>query len=105
MKNISPKQLKQLIEEKNNLVILDVREEWEFETCSIEGSKNISMSQIAASLDSLDKQQEIVVLCHHGMRSQQAASFLEQQGFENIINLEGGIHAWATDVDPMMTKY
>lgn len=105
MKNITPKELKQLLAKNTGLIVIDVREGWEYETCFIEGSKNISLSQIAASLDSLDKEKETVVLCHHGMRSQQAAQFLEQQGFEHIYNLEGGIHAWATDVDPSMPKY
>lgn len=105
MKNIQPKELKQLIKKNSDLLILDVREGWEYDTCAIEGSKNIAMAQIAASLDSLDKEQEIVVMCHHGMRSYQVAAFLEQQGFEHIYNLDGGIHAWSTDVDPTMPKY
>lgn len=105
MQNISAKELHLMLKDKPELVVLDVREEWEYETCAIDGSQNIAMSQIAASLDSLDKEAETVVLCHHGMRSQQAASFLQQQGFEHIYNLEGGIHAWATDVEPSMPKY
>ncbi len=100
-----PIELKQFIHTKPQLLLLDVREEWEYETCCIEGSKNISMSQIAASFDNLDKGSDIVVICHHGMRSQQAGAFLEHQGFENILNLVGGIHAWANDVEPDMAKY
>ena len=105
MQNITPKELQSLMQKNSKIVVLDVREEWEYDTCAIEGSQNISMTQIAASLDSLNKEAEIIVLCHHGMRSQQAAAFLEQQGFEKIFNLEGGIHAWATEVEPSMPKY
>ncbi len=105
MKNISPKELKQMLDSDKNVFLLDVREGWEYDTCAIEGSKNISMSQIASSVDSLDKETCTVVICHHGMRSLQAATFLEQQGFKDILNLDGGIHAWAMDVEPSMPQY
>ena len=105
MKNLTPVELKQLLADRGDLVILDVREEWEYETCAINGSINIALSQISSELDSLEKTADIVVLCHHGMRSMQAAEFLEQQGFENIHNLQGGIHAWSMEVDPNMPRY
>lgn len=105
MKQITAKELKKLVHEKPDLCLLDVREQWEYDTCHIDGSKNINMADIAASIDSLEKECETVVICHHGMRSSQVASFLEQQGFENIYNLSGGIHAWATEVDLSMAQY
>lgn len=88
-------------------LLLDVREPWEFNTCHIDGSRLVPMRQIpqAVSEQALDHSQEIVVICHHGIRSRQVAYYLEQQGFDKVINLEGGVEAWANDVDPGMPRY
>lgn len=86
-------------------LLLDVRENWEFETCHIAGSTQIPMNLIPVRVSELDDDQEIVCVCHHGARSMQVASFLERNGFEKITNLTGGIHAWAVQVDPSMPKY
>ena len=86
-------------------LLLDVRENWEFETCHIEGSTQIPMHLIPIRAGEIDDGQEIVCICHHGARSMQVAAFLERNGFENVTNLTGGIHAWALQVDPAMPKY
>lgn len=86
-------------------VLLDVRENWEFDTCRIEGSQQIAMNTIPARMDDLDEDAEIVCICHHGARSLQVAAFLERNGFTKMINLTGGIHAWAVQVDSTMPKY
>lgn len=86
-------------------VLLDVRERWEFDTCKIEGSLNIAMNTIPARIDELDEDAEIVCICHHGARSMQVAAFLERNGFSKIVNLTGGIHAWAVQVDSTMPTY
>jgi rhodanese-related sulfurtransferase len=86
-------------------VLLDVRENWEFETCRIDGAVQIPMNTIPARIDDLDEDAEIVCICHHGARSLQVAAFLERNGFGKTINLTGGIHAWALQVDPAMAKY
>jgi rhodanese-related sulfurtransferase len=86
-------------------VLLDVREPWEFETCKIEGSTLIPMNTIPARLQELDEDAEIVCICHHGARSMSVAAFLERNGFANITNLTGGVHAWAVQVDSAMPKY
>jgi rhodanese-related sulfurtransferase len=57
------------------------------------------------ALNALDPQRETVVICHHGVRSFAVARFLEQQGFTNVINLDGGVAGWARDVDPTMPTY
>ncbi|MDB5935605.1 MAG: sulfurtransferase [Massilia sp.] len=85
--------------------LLDVREKWEFETCHIEGSTHIAMNTIPARIEELDEDAEIVCICHHGARSMQVAAFLERNGFGKTINLTGGIHAWAVQVDGAMPKY
>jgi rhodanese-related sulfurtransferase len=86
-------------------LLLDVREPWEFAICRIPGSELLPMSQLVRRLGELDANRETVVICHHGIRSQQVALFLERQGFGRIINLQGGVAAWARDVEPAMPTY
>lgn len=86
-------------------LLLDVREPWEFTTCHIDGSTLIPMQTIPARQQELDPDAPVVCICHHGARSMQVAAFLEHQGFSQVSNLYGGIHAWALQVDPAMTTY
>ena len=86
-------------------LLLDVREDWEWETCRIDRSVQMSMNTIPARIDDLDTDATIVCLCHHGMRSMQVAVFLERNGFTDVLNLTGGIHAWAVQVDDTMARY
>jgi rhodanese-related sulfurtransferase len=86
-------------------LLLDVREPWEFQHCHIDGSRLIPMRVIPSALDELETDRETVVICHHGVRSRSVAMFLEQAGFTNVINLTGGVDAWAKEVDPSMPKY
>jgi len=106
VQNITPAELRAVLEQAGEPpLLLDVREPWEFETCSIEGSLLIPMRQISSACDDLDPEREIVVICHHGIRSRQVASYLETVGFTRMINLLGGVAAWARDVDPEMPTY
>jgi len=86
-------------------VLLDVREPWEFQTCHIAGSVPVPMRDIPARMQELDDDAPIVCICHHGARSLSVAAFLEQHGFTQIINLTGGVHAWALQVDGSMPTY
>jgi rhodanese-related sulfurtransferase len=86
-------------------LLLDVREPWEFDICRIDGSTLLPMSRVVASLEELDPERETVVICHHGIRSRQVAMFLDYQGFSDVINLAGGVDAWARDVDRQMATY
>ena len=86
-------------------VLLDVREPWEFKICLIDGSFNIPMHTIPGKLSELNAAQPIVCICHHGVRSRQVALYLERNGFNQISNLEGGVHAWAQQVDGAMPTY
>jgi rhodanese-related sulfurtransferase len=85
--------------------LLDVREDWEVELCSLPGIHHLPMQQIPSSLDELERDGEWVVICHHGVRSAQVAMFLERQGFQAVYNLTGGVEAWATEVDSSMRRY
>ncbi len=106
MKRFSPRELKHRLEQGDDTpLLLDVREPWEYEICHIEGSQLIPMGRIQSAVESLDKNKETVVICHHGIRSRAVAIFLEREGFSNVINLEGGVDRWADEVDPQMPKY
>lgn len=106
MQHLSPLELNKLLQTSpSDLYLLDVREAHEFAHCHIPDSQLVPMQTIPASYGELPKDKTIVVICHHGMRSQQVANFLEQQGLSNLANLEGGVHAWAEQVDPAMPRY
>jgi rhodanese-related sulfurtransferase len=86
-------------------LLLDVREPWEFDKACIEGSTLVPMRTIPGCLQDFNPDQEIVVICHHGIRSRMIGLYLENHGFSNIINLTGGVEAWAREVDPHMASY
>ncbi len=85
--------------------ILDVREPWEFDICHIPGARSIPMQQITGRLDEVPQNSALVVVCHHGARSMQVASYLANSGRAEIYNLSGGVAAWADQVDPAMPRY
>lgn len=105
IKQISAVTLQQRLANDELPFLLDVREAHEFAFAHIAGSVSIPLALIPLRLKELDPEQEIIVICHHGMRSQQAARYLEQQGFKHIVNLSGGIAAWASDCDLSMPRY
>jgi adenylyltransferase/sulfurtransferase len=86
-------------------LLIDVREPWEAELASIPNATLIPLGTLAGALDRLDRTAEIVVYCHHGVRSANALSILRANGFDHSRHLEGGIDAWATLVDPTMAHY
>lgn len=86
-------------------LLLDVREPWEFDICHIENSQLIPMGQVPNALEDIEPEQEIVVICHHGIRSLKVAYYLEHMGYNKTINLDGGVEAWARDVNKSMPVY
>lgn len=104
MQTIQAQQLADYLQQQTPL-LLDVREPAEYEHCYIPGSILIPMGDIMARIAELEPDQETVVICHHGRRSHQVCLYLEQQGFSQVINLEGGVDAWAKQVDPSMPTY
>lgn len=107
MQNISPAELKQRLDsDAPPPLLLDVREPWEIERARLPHSHYIPMGELVARLQELDPDQETVVLCHHGTRSRSVCLFLEQhKQFSNVLNLDGGIDAWARQVDPAVPTY
>lgn len=105
MRQMTPAELAQQLEAGERPLLLDVREPWEFERCHIAGSQLVPMRTIPARHAELDRAQPVVVICHHGGRSMQVGMFLEAQGFQDVINLSGGVAEWARSVDPTMPTY
>lgn len=85
--------------------LLDVREQHEFDICRIAGATLIPMREVPQRLAEVPTDVPVVCICHHGGRSMQVAMFLASRGFDNVINLTGGVHRWAQDVDPAMPTY
>lgn len=85
--------------------LLDVREPFEFELARIEGANLIPLGELPRRAGELDRETEIFVLCHSGMRSQRAAEFLRSAGFPRVVNVTGGIDAWSEEVDPNVPRY
>src|SRR5438067_5535050 len=102
---MSPHELKRRMDAGEPLELIDVREPFESEIARIEGAKLIPLGEITERLDELNRERPIVVHCHSGKRSAQAARLLQQRGFGNVYNLEGGIDAWSDQIDPNVPKY
>tara|TARA_B110000196_G_scaffold53658_1_gene44311 strand:+ start:211 stop:528 length:318 start_codon:yes stop_codon:yes gene_type:complete len=105
MQTILPEELKKRLDAGEKPILLDVREPWEFSICKIEGSVNISMSEPEKLINELNANDEIIAICHHGMRSFQVCNYLENNGFNNTLNLDGGIDSWAKTIDTDMAQY
>ena len=86
-------------------LVVDVREPWEFDYCRIDDSVSVPLGSLPRALDELPPDRDIVVVCHHGVRSQHAAEWLRRAGFARVHNLRGGVAAWADDVEPTMRRY
>jgi adenylyltransferase/sulfurtransferase len=87
------------------VLMLDVREMHEWEICRIAGAKHIPLGQLPARLGELDRNRETVVYCKMGGRSKKAIGLMQEAGFTQLLNLRGGINAWAQEVDPEMPRY
>lgn len=103
--DITPIELKERLDSGEQFTIVDVREPFEYQICHLPGSILIPMSQIPQNLSLLDREDEIVVVCHAGIRSRMAANWLRRMGFERVLNLSGGLDEWACRVDPHMPRY
>ncbi|MES2522836.1 MAG: HesA/MoeB/ThiF family protein [Gemmatimonadota bacterium] len=85
--------------------VIDVREQWEYDIAHLPSSRLIPLSELQTTVSSLEKDGDYVLLCHHGMRSEMAAQWLQGQGFTRVANLAGGIDGWVTNVDTTMARY
>ena len=105
MRRFRPTELSAYLAAGHAPVLLDVREPWEWNLCHLPGTILIPMSELPARAAELNKAAETVVICHHGVRSFHAARYLETLGFADVVNLSGGMAAWADEVDPSTPRY
>lgn len=103
---ITPEELKTHLDQNHSLVLLDVREPWEFQVSHIAGSVALPMAEIPARANrELDPDSHIIVICHHGVRSANVTQWLRQQGFEQSQSLRGGIDRWSRLIDASVATY
>jgi rhodanese-related sulfurtransferase len=103
--SVTVEQLHDMLESANTPLILDVREPWENDLCSLPGNRLIPLGLLTEHIDELPRDQTIVVHCHHGGRSARAVAYLRQQGFTQAVNLTGGINAWSQRIDQKVKIY
>lgn len=103
---LSVKDLKSKLDAGQKFRLIDCREPDEYELCKIEGAELIPLSQFSAKApEKLAKDEEVVIHCHHGGRSQRACQYLASLGYENVSNLAGGIDAWSVEIDENVKRY
>lgn len=102
---IAPQELKQKLDRSAKVLVIDVREPWEAQVCSIEGAKLVPLSTLQANMALFADAEEVVIYCHHGMRSLNAAAWLRSQGVDGARSLTGGIERWSIEIDPRVPRY
>lgn len=105
MQEIDPATANGMVTGAGKTVLLDVREPWELKIAAVPGALHIPMQDVPDRLAELDHDADLVVFCHHGNRSRVVARYLEQNGFDRVFNLAGGIEAWARQIAPDMAEY
>lgn len=104
--NITPADLKKRLDRGETFRLIDVREPDEWGLARLPHAELIPLSQFERrALEELAPEEDIVLYCHHGVRSDRARLFLKAQGYENVSHLAGGIDAWSTQVDPAVPRY
>ena len=105
IRSLTPKQLQEKISHHQDICLLDVRQNWEYKLCALPNSLHIPLVDLDDRLEEIPPSHMIVVICHHGIRSQQGALKLIKAGFKEVFNLTGGIDAWRREVDPSIGFY
>lgn len=102
---ISVQEVNARIARGDKVLLVDVREPWEFAVCKLPGAQSIPLGALPANLNALLDAEEVICYCHHGMRSLDAAVWLRQQGVASAKSMAGGIERWATEIDPAVPRY
>lgn len=102
---IEPQEVKRKIERGETFVLLDVREPWEHALSHIEGAMLIPMQELPGRLGAIEEARDVVVFCHSGIRSMNAAAWLRDQGIESVRSMNGGIDRWSLEIDPGVPRY
>lgn len=105
VRELEPRELAARLATGEPLTVLDVREHWEWTMVRVDAAQHVPLGEFARGAASLDRGAEYVIMCHHGMRSRAAASYLVDQGFRRVWNLAGGIDRYAAEVDPTLRRY
>ena len=102
MNSLTPKELKERLDNGDDIVVIDVREDWELAITSVDFAEHIAMGDIARRAGEIPQDKEVVIMCRSGGRSMQVVSALSMNGWDvnKVYNLDGGILRWAQDVDP-----
>ena len=103
----TPQELKEKLERGESILVVDVRTAGELKTASLPGVTHVPLDQLNARVGELEawKDKEVIVMCHHGMRSQMAQEFLQGKGFKQVRNLTGGIDAYSVQADSSIPRY
>ena len=89
----------------DKFTLFDIREKWENDLVTIEGSQFVTMEEVPSKLSEFEQDKPMVIYCHTGVRSAAVAAYLLNQGFLDVKSMVGGIHAWALQVDPTLSTY
>jgi len=104
IQDLTPKEFKDYLVD-DEVTLVDVREQWEFDICQIKGAILMPLGEIAMTYVNLNKDSKIALYCHSGIRSMHVADFLLSQDFQSLANLQGGIDAWAQEIDTTLERY
>ena len=104
IQDLTPKEFKDYLVD-HQVTLVDVREQWEFDICQIKDAILIPLGEIAKSYANLNKDSNIALYCHSGIRSMHVADFLLSKGFQSLANLQGGVDAWAQEIDTTVERY
>jgi rhodanese-related sulfurtransferase len=102
---IAPREVKERLAGEDKVLFVDVREQWEQDTAHIEGSVLIPLGDIPSNLARFENAEQVVLFCHHGIRSFDAAVWLRSQGVEGARSMTGGIERWSVEIDPNVPRY
>ncbi|HUJ32727.1 MAG TPA: rhodanese-like domain-containing protein [Candidatus Acidoferrum sp.] len=102
---IAPREVMELLRRGGDFLFVDVREKWEHDTSRIEGATLIPLREVPAHLPRFEQASEVVLFCHHGMRSLDAAAWLRSQGIESARSMAGGIDRWSMEIDSRVPRY
>jgi rhodanese-related sulfurtransferase len=105
IKNLSPQELKSIMDSGEQFRLIDVREQWEFEIAKLDNSELLPLSNFINLSSSLNPEEKLIIYCHHGTRSYNACQYLAKKGFSNLFNLNGGINAWSKEIDSNVPQY
>lgn len=102
---VTPREVSERLVRGEKFLFVDVREKWEYDVSRIETAELISLREIPANIARLEEAGEVVLFCHHGMRSLDAAAWLRSQGVTGARSMAGGIERWSVEIDPRVPRY